>query len=123
MVSVVLLVIACSLFIYKAFKYATHRPENFPPGPPRIPLVGSYFFLLLMEYKNIHELMVKLSRFYKSSMIGFYVGGDAKVVVVNDHKLVKEVLVRPEFDGRNDFIVARLRDPNYELNGKLRWIN
>jgi hypothetical protein len=118
MVSVVLVVAVILLFIYKTFKYMTYRPENFPPGPPRLPIFGSYLFVQLMDRKNIHKTMMKLAKYYKTDLIGFY-HGPVPVVVVNSQKLVKEMLVRPEFDGRNDFLVTRLREPKYQQNGEI----
>jgi hypothetical protein len=28
--------------LWKLIKFAIYKPKNFPPGPPRIPIFGSY---------------------------------------------------------------------------------
>lgn len=116
MVSPVILGIFIVLFIYRCYKYCFYRPPNFPPGPPRIPLIGSYLFILLINYKNKHLAINKLCKYYKSSVLGFFTG-DVLTVVANDPKSVREMLFKQEFDGRNDILLARLREPNYDLRG------
>lgn len=116
MVSLVILVIFLALFIYRCYNYCFYRPKNFPPGPPRIPLVGSYLFLLLINHKNKHLAIDKLCKYYKSSVIGFFTG-DVLTVVANDPKSVHEMLFNPEFDGRNDIVLARMREPDFKLKG------
>lgn len=116
MVSQILLVTIVGLFLYRCYKYCFYRPPNFPPGPPRIPVFGSYLILLIIDHKNLHNAIKKLCKFYKSSVIGFYTGSYL-TVVANDQQNIREILFRPEFDGRNDFLIARLREPNFKLNG------
>lgn len=116
MVSAIVLGIFIVVILYWIYKYCTYRPEGFPPGPPRIPFVGSYFLLLFMNYKNIHLAIDKLCKFYKSSVIGFY-SADTLTVIANDQKSIREMLFNPQLDGRNDFLIGRLREPEYKLRG------
>lgn len=116
MVSLVIALIFVGLFLYRSFKFCVHRPQGFPPGPFRIPVFGSYLLLLIIDHKNIHNAIDKLCKFYKSSVIGFYTGS-ALTVIANDQKTIKEMLFNPDFDGRNDFLIVRLREPNYNRNG------
>jgi Cytochrome P450 len=116
MASIIIVCVFVAVIIYRAFKYCVYRPENFPPGPFRIPVFGSYLLLLLIDHKNLHYAIEKLCKFYKSSVIGFYTG-DYLTVVANDQKSVREVLFNPDFDGRNDFFIGRLREPNYMIKG------
>ena len=106
-------------------------------GPPRIPIVGSYLLLFVINQKSLHRAVLKLCDYYKSKVeiifgnfailkyyssnkvIGFY-SGSILVVVANDYKSVKEMLLRQEFDGRADILSARSREPNYKLNGKFK---
>lgn len=116
MVSLVLVAIFVALFFYRCYKYCFYRPPNFPPGPPRIPLIGSYLFLLLINHKNKHLAINKLCEYYKTSVLGFHIGS-VLAVVANDPKSVREMLFNQDFDGRNDIVLARLREPNFNLKG------
>lgn len=116
MVSPVLVIIFVALFLYRCYKYCFYRPPNFPPGPPRIPLIGSYLFILLINYKDKHLAINKLCEYYKSKVIGFHTG-NVLTVVANDPKSVREMLFKQEFDGRNDIVLARLREPHHNLKG------
>lgn len=116
MVSLVIVAIFIAVVVYRFYKYCFYRPPNFPPGPPRIPLFGSYLFLLLINHKNKHLAINKLCEYYKSSVIGFFTG-DILSVVANDPKSVREMLFKQEFDGRPEVFLARLREPNYDFKG------
>jgi len=116
MVSVVLVGIFIALCIYRCYKYCFYRPPNFPPGPPRIPLFGSYLFLLLINHKNKFLAINKLCEYYKSSVIGFYTGSFI-TVVANDPKSVREMLLNQSFDGRNEAFLGRTRSLDYTLKG------
>ncbi|XP_059611495.1 probable cytochrome P450 304a1 [Phlebotomus argentipes] len=116
MASIILIGLTVCLILYRIYKYMFYRPPNFPPGPPRLPMVGSYIFLLLLNGKDLHKAVLTLCRWYKSKTIGFYVGS-LPVIVCNDYEGVKEILNRSEFDGRLDIFLARMRDPNFGLRG------
>lgn len=92
------------------------RPCGFPPGPPKIPLFGTYLFLMSLNYWFLHKAAITFSKWYKSKIIGFYVG-TAATVVVHDDKVIKKVLNSQVFEGRPDMLVTRLREPNFEKNG------
>lgn len=102
--------------LIRIYKYSVYRPENFPPGPFRVPIFGSYLLLLLINHKNLHNAIEKLCKFYRSTVIGFYTG-DMLTVVVNDKKSIREALFNPDLDGRNDIFIGRLREPDYKLKG------
>uniref|UniRef100_A0A182PZA8 Uncharacterized protein n=1 Tax=Anopheles epiroticus TaxID=199890 RepID=A0A182PZA8_9DIPT len=105
------------LIVSYAIRYALRRPsERFPPGPPRVPLLGSYPFLLALNYHHLHRAATKLSQLYGSKLIGLYLG-PLPAVIVNDHGTVRQVLQRSEFDGRPDLFLARLRDEQYARRG------
>lgn len=116
MISVVLLGIYALIFLYIAYSYCFHRPPNFPPGPPRIPIFGAYLWLLLIDRNNLHLAALKLSKWYKSKVIGFYIGS-VPTIVANDYESVREVLFNQAFDGRPDIYVARMRDPDHARRG------
>ncbi|KAG5669890.1 hypothetical protein PVAND_000181 [Polypedilum vanderplanki] len=116
MASLVLIAIVGIIFLYRIYKYCFYRPENWPPGPPRIPFVGSYFMLFLLDFKNLHIAVQKLCKYYKSDVVGFYVG-NTFTIATNSQETVREVLFNPDFDGRNDGLLVRLRNENFNRNG------
>lgn len=86
-------------------------------GPPRIPIVGSYLFLVLLNYRFLHKAALWLTKRYKSAVIGLYLG-DAPAIILNDFASVKAGLNLPEFDGKpNAALLARLRHPGFHVFG------
>ncbi|XP_053679606.1 probable cytochrome P450 304a1 [Anopheles nili] len=99
-----------------AIRYIIYRPRQFPPGLPRLPLLGSYPFLLAINYNHLHRAAATLSRVLGCKLIGIFLG-ETPAVIVNDHTIVRQVLQRSEFDGRPDLFLARLRDERYARRG------
>lgn len=116
MISLILLNLCFIIFVYNFYKYAFYRPAKFPPGPPKVPWFGSYIFMLLLNRNHLHLAMNKISKFYKSKIIGMHFG-DVPVVVLNDNQSVKMALNHRDFDGRPDLLMGRLRDPNLNKHG------
>ncbi|XP_055296744.1 probable cytochrome P450 304a1 [Sitodiplosis mosellana] len=116
MISILLLNTCFIIFIYNIYLYLFSRPANFPPGPPKVPYFGSYIFMLLLNHKHLHRAVNRICQFYKSSVIGFYLG-KFPIVVVNDSENVKKALFHRDFDGRPDILMGRMRHPNLDLHG------
>lgn len=85
-------------------------------GPPKIPWLGSYIFLLLLDRKHLHRAANRLCRWYKSTVIGFHHGSDP-IIVVNDLKSLKEMFNNRDFDGRPEILMGQLRHPTFEMYG------
>lgn len=49
-----------------------------------------------------------MSKKYNSPILGFYLGGE-RVVVANNYETCREILLRPEFQGRVDGLIPRAR--------------
>ncbi|XP_063909188.1 probable cytochrome P450 304a1 [Zophobas morio] len=96
------------LLIFYLYIKAKERPNNFPPGPPRLPIWGSYWFMLKENYNFAHLALEALGKRYKTDILGVFLG-DFPTVVTFSHELCKELLTRDEFTGRNDTIVTRTR--------------
>jgi hypothetical protein len=103
-----LLILFTVLLILYLYKFAKERPHNFPPGPPKLPFWGSYWFMLKENYKFAHLAFETLGKRYKTDILGLFLGTGPAVVVFS-HELCKEVLTRDEFIGRNDSIIIRTR--------------
>ncbi|KAK3908619.1 putative cytochrome P450 304a1 [Frankliniella fusca] len=118
-----LTVFLCAL-VACLFKFMRSRPPMFPPvtsrthhrsGPPRLPVVGGYLHLLAYNYRYTYKGLVTMSARYKSPVLGMYVGSDP-TVITTDFASTRELLLKPEFQGRPDLYGARLRSFN-ELLG------
>jgi hypothetical protein len=83
-------------------------------GPPRLPVWGSYWFLLTKNYVFTHIGFHKLAQKYNTKILGLYLGSFL-TVVVNDYKNIREVLTRPEFQGRVKLFILDLRTYNKNL--------
>ncbi|KDR03601.1 putative cytochrome P450 304a1 [Zootermopsis nevadensis] len=87
---------------------------NSPSGPPRLPVWGSYWFVLLNNFKFTHIGFHKLAQKYRTKIMGLYLG-PFLTVVVNDYQNIKHVLTRPEFQGRVKAPVFDMRTYNKNL--------
>ncbi|XP_053946868.1 probable cytochrome P450 304a1 isoform X1 [Anastrepha ludens] len=116
MLTEILLSICAVISLYLCYRYAVSRPEGFPPGPPRIPLFGSYLFMMLADKKYLHKGVLKFTKWYKSDIVGFHVG-PFPTVAVHNAQGVREILNRREFDGRVPIFLAQMRAPEDELLG------
>ncbi|KAF5307367.1 hypothetical protein FQR65_LT07084 [Abscondita terminalis] len=105
--TIILAVLIVLTFIY-LYKLAKIKPENFPPGPPLLPIWGAYWFLLLADYNLTHKAAEYLRKKYKSDVIGIY-AGESPAIIVTSHALAKEALTREEFIGRPDIFATRNR--------------
>lgn len=85
-------------------------------GPPRIPLLGSYGFFLLLNYNNLYKAIGWLCKFYKTDVLGFYVG-EYLVVATNSLDATKEAMNNPNFDGKPSLKLAAMRDPEFKQHG------
>lgn len=82
-------------------------------GPPRLPWLGSYLFMLILNQEHLHYAVKRLAEFYKTTILGFYLG-DFYSVAITDQKNTKKALNHRAFDGRPDFLAIRLRHPNFD---------
>ena len=82
-----------------------------------MPIFGSYLFLMLSNFKYLHKGVLKFSKWYKSDIVGFYVG-NFPVVAVHCAEGIREVLNNSDFDGRPKIYVSLIRTPNMESAGK-----
>lgn len=85
-------------------------------GPPRLPILGAYPYLLLLNYKHLHKAVDWLCKYYKSDVIGFYAASFPVVVSTSTEK-AKQSLNHPEFDGKPPLMLAKLRDPDFAVQG------
>ncbi|XP_068082183.1 probable cytochrome P450 304a1 [Anabrus simplex] len=106
--SPVLLLAVIVLLGVLLYRHAVSRPPNFPPGPIRLPVFGSYLQLLIGNYAYHYRILDKMTLKYKSKILGFYIGS-LPTIVACDYESIKEILLRPEFQGRIDSIITRTR--------------
>lgn len=80
----------------------TRKDSKSPPGPRPWPIIGSLH--LLGGYKSPFEAFTALSKVY-GDIFGISLG-PTQCVVVNNFRLIKEVLINKggDFGGRPDFL-------------------
>lgn len=69
--------------------------------------------MLILNHKHLHRAVERMCEFYKSSILGFYLGG-FHTVTVTGLENTKNALNHRDFDGRPDFLLIRLRHPNFD---------
>lgn len=90
------LIAAVAIFTIVVYLWMKITPKNFPPGPPRFPILGS---LLFLPRKYPHLIMSgKWAETY-GPVVGLMFGS-RKALAVSGPKTVLEVLHRDEFQGR-----------------------
>ncbi|KAL0968538.1 hypothetical protein UPYG_G00268160 [Umbra pygmaea] len=96
----------CLLFFILKIK----RPENFPPGPQLIPIIGN---LLHLSVENPLENLEKLAKRY-GNVFSIYIGG-RPAVILNGVEAMKEALVTKalDFAGRPQDLMV-----NHSLQGR-----
>lgn len=85
-------------------------------GPPRLPILGAYPYLLMLNYKHLHKAIDWLCKYYKSDVIGFY-AAQFPTIVANTTNTAKELLKNRHLDGRPQLALAKLRDPDFHVRG------
>ena len=70
------------------------RGLPFPPGPYGIPFFG---FLPFLGH-NFHFTLTRLSKWY-GPIYQIYLGTN-RIVIINDHKIIREAFRQPVFSGR-----------------------
>ncbi|XP_043588681.1 probable cytochrome P450 304a1 isoform X2 [Bombus pyrosoma] len=106
--SPVLVIILVLLVGYKIYKSISTLP-NTPPCIPRLPIVGSYWYLLWYNYKYPSKAVTYYANKLKSKVLTCHFGGIVSVIA-NDYNSIKEVLTKDDFDGRTsniDVLLAR----------------
>uniref|UniRef100_A0A1I8NGG3 Cytochrome P450 n=1 Tax=Musca domestica TaxID=7370 RepID=A0A1I8NGG3_MUSDO len=116
MLTYLLLVSCTTLFVYGLYKYAVSKPKGFPPAIPRVPFFGSYLFMLMVNSRMLHKAVSQFAKWFKTDIIGLFMG-NFPFVVVHNPDAVREVLNRPEFDGRPSSFIAEIREPNRKISG------
>ncbi|XP_050712088.1 methyl farnesoate epoxidase-like isoform X4 [Eriocheir sinensis] len=81
----------------------TRKPRGYPPGPPRLPLMG---YIPFMDANLPHKKLWRLSSTY-GPVVGLFFG-NRPAVVVNGWEAVKEALMNEDLNGRPEsaFVTA-----------------
>jgi len=94
------------LFLVYKCLYGIRKPLNFPPGPPRLPLIGSIPFLPKVKGPIAFE-GEKITALY-GKVVGLYVG-PIPAVALYDYEAVKQIFGQPEALGRPNTFVFNQR--------------
>ncbi len=93
----------------------TRKPNNFPPGPPRLPFIGGLPYMLSSsgEPSFLHGLEENIEKY--GSVFGFYFG-QTPAVVIADSGLIKEAYKTEQLAGRPSM------EPNQEMRPGIDYI-
>ncbi|XP_011646186.1 probable cytochrome P450 305a1 [Pogonomyrmex barbatus] len=106
MIVVVVTVVILTLFLITALR----QRSNCPPGPFPWPFIGNQYYLqkLSRELGGQHLAFQYLSKKYNSGILSLRLGNQ-DIIVVTDSKIIHEICVTEEYDGRpwNEFTKLR----------------
>ena len=92
----------------------TKIPANFPPGPPRYPLLGSIPYMVRNTKSFSQGLLNSVEKYGK--LVGFYMGSKPFVVIA-DYDILKDLLKREEVAGRPPIAPLHEFRPGYKTLG------
>ncbi|XP_020293825.1 probable cytochrome P450 305a1 [Pseudomyrmex gracilis] len=106
----ILFIITVLLLGVKLRHTHTQKRRNYPPGPFSWPLIGNLFYVrkLTKELGAQYLAFDYLSKKYKSNVINLQLG--ANVVVINDSKLMHNLMQKDEFNARPWNTMSKLRN-------------
>lgn len=81
-----------------------------------MPILGSYGFMLLINYHNLYKAIAWLCKLYKTDVLGLYIG-PYLTVVAQSNEAAKEAMNNSNFDGKPVLPLALLREPNFKPYG------
>jgi hypothetical protein len=79
-----LFIISFTLFVYWLF-LRTRKPKNFPPGPPRLPVVGSFPFI---DVKGSFVQTMRYAADKYGPITGIFLG-NMPAVIISDYSIIK----------------------------------
>ena len=98
------LILALS-FLSIFYLYWKRKCRKHPPGPPRVPILGSVPFIT-MKRGIMDWVMDKSVTKHRLATVGI---GPKDFIVINDFELAKELFGKEEFSGRQapEFVLAQ----------------
>nr|QAU20957.1 cytochrome P450 [Locusta migratoria] len=108
-----LLVLLLLLLLAERLWANLRRPSGFPPGPTWLPVCGSYLEVdrLTKKLGSQQQAFAYLVEKYGSPLVGLRLGGEL-TVIASSKSVIREVLTRPEFEGRPKHYFVQLRSLN-----------
>jgi len=104
MIAEIVLIAFVLFLVYKSIK----RPDNFPPGPRGLPLVGYIPFFGRLHPEYPFKGLMKLAEEY-GPVAAFYMGPSQVFVSVCGFEACQEALRNSDLDGRPDSAALRAR--------------
>ncbi|KAK7866788.1 hypothetical protein R5R35_004209 [Gryllus longicercus] len=98
------------IFIVTILCTYLQKPKQFPPGPPRLPILGNLltFQRLVKDTGHFHLAVGQLAAKY-GRIVGIYLGSGPPTVFVSGYEEVQQALSNRDLDGRPDGFFNKLR--------------
>ncbi|XP_046395180.1 methyl farnesoate epoxidase-like [Ischnura elegans] len=100
-VDIILFIIA----LYLLWWFLIAKPSKFPPGPPRWPIVGSFYYTRKWG-PYLYQSTATMKKLY-GDVVGFYLG-PTPVVLVSGLDAIKELSFRDDLAGRPTLMLHRV---------------
>ena len=100
MISFVVVIVICSLFFLPYVVYKRHRKlcKSLPPGPPSLPLVGSFPFL--QNTRGFADAIVQQPLYHYHPKLCTVWIGPSPIIMIQDFDLARDLFSREEFSAR-----------------------
>ncbi|XP_049630554.1 cytochrome P450 2J2-like [Suncus etruscus] len=105
------LLLGAIAFLFFAYVFRKRRPKNYPPGPPRLPILGNFFHV---DFENSHLQVQQMVKKYGNVISLDF--GDMYIVLLTGLHLIKEALVHKDQHFINRPMTA-IRERAFKKNG------
>lgn len=72
--------------------------------------------MLLLNFKHMHKAIDMLCKYYKTDILGLY-AATFPTIVCNTERTARESLNNADIDGKPQLLLARMRDPEFQVRG------
>ncbi|XP_043242079.1 cytochrome P450 2L1-like [Amphibalanus amphitrite] len=91
------------------FYYGSRKPDRYPPGPMRLPIIGTLWRSHWNQTLNITQRHLNMLKEYGNGKILGYFIMNQPAVHIGDYEMARDVFNKREASGRPDIDISRVR--------------